>query len=66
MTGVPDKPKGMHQATYRRISLQAEHRLSQVMPQWAAIQDQKRELLNAASLGATADIEFEVGDRLDS
>lgn len=66
MTGVPDKPKGMHQATYRRISLRAEHRLSQVMPQWAAIQDQNRELLNAASIGSTADIEFEVGDWSDS
>lgn len=66
MTGVPDKPKGMHRATYCRISIQAEHRLSQVMPQWAAIQDQTRELVNAASLGATADIEFEVGDWLDS
>ena len=46
MTGVPDKPKGMHQTTYRRISAKAQACLSRVMPQWATIHDQHRELLN--------------------
>ena len=45
MTGVPDKPKGMHQVTYQRISSHAEYCLAQVMPQWTTIQDQYREVL---------------------
>lgn len=45
MTGVPPKPAGMHNTTYRFIAARAERCLSRLMPEWIVTLERSRERL---------------------
>lgn len=47
MTGVPEKPSGMHNSTYRRLVQSARTQLDEVVPQWGASIAKHSELIGA-------------------
>lgn len=46
MTGVPDRPKGMHQTTYNRLSTKVELLMGQAIPQWQSAMEINQKVLS--------------------